>query len=172
MLPLFQLIAAMNPCPCGYALESDGRCRCTPDQVRRYQGKLSGPLLDRIDIHIQVNPIPAAQFLAAIEQREQESSAQVAKRVAQSVERQLQRQQCRNALLQGEALKRHCALTVELQQLLAKAATKMQFSARACTRILKVSRSIADLDSSTAIERKHLLEALSYRQMTAPAAAY
>jgi len=171
----FQLIAAMNPCPCGYALESDGRCRCTPDQVRRYQGKLSGPLLDRIDIHIQVNPIPAALFLAGIEQKEQqeqESSVQVARRVAQSVERQLKRQQCRNALLQGEALKKHCALTLELQQLLVKAATKMQFSARACTRILKVSRSIADLDCSAAIERKHLLEALSYRQMTAPVAAY
>ena len=166
------LIAAMNPCPCGYALESSGRCRCTPDQIRRYQSKLSGPLLDRIDLHIQVDPIPPAEFLKAPAPTAEENSQQIAARVSRSVAIQLARQQCRNAYLSSELLYRHCVLSGSLQDLLASAATKMQLSARACTRILKVSRSIADLEASEVIERKHLLEALSYRQMRAASAAY
>ncbi|MEH6446060.1 MAG: YifB family Mg chelatase-like AAA ATPase [Oceanospirillaceae bacterium] len=168
----FQLVAAMNPCPCGYALDSSGRCRCTPDQIKRYQSKLSGPLLDRIDLHLQVNPIPPMQLLDIASDSAQEGSLEVAKRVSLSVERQLARQQCRNALLEGEQLQKVCVLSAELRELLATAATKMQLSARSCTRILKVSRSIADLALSETIERKHLLEALSYRQDSSLAAAY
>ncbi|MFT5706358.1 MAG: magnesium chelatase family protein [Oceanospirillaceae bacterium] len=160
----FQLVAAMNPCPCGYAHDISGRCRCTPDQIKRYQSKLSGPLLDRIDLHLQVNPIPPMQLLDIESNITQESSLQVAKRVSLSVQRQLARQQCRNALLEGEQLQKVCVLSAELRELLATAAMKMQLSARACTRILKVSRSIADLELAEKIERQHLLEALSYRQ--------
>lgn len=168
----FQLIAAMNPCPCGYALDSSGRCRCSPDQILRYQSKLSGPLLDRIDLHIQVNPLPAAQLLSTQTIPAIERSAQVAERVSRSVEIQLQRQQCRNTLLRGDALLLHCALSARLRELLTSAAGKMQLSARACNRILKVSRSIADLDACSTIERKHLLEALSYRQVTESVNSY
>ncbi|NQZ33624.1 MAG: YifB family Mg chelatase-like AAA ATPase [Oceanospirillaceae bacterium] len=168
----FQLIAAMNPCPCGYALDSSGRCRCSPDQILRYQSKLSGPLLDRIDLHIQVNPLPAAELLSIDIKDTPERSAQVALRVSKSVEIQLHRQQCRNAFLQGDALLLHCALSAPLRELLTNAATKMQLSARACNRILKVSRSIADLDGSNDISRKHVLEALSYRQMSESAPSY
>ncbi len=160
----FQLVAAMNPCPCGYAYDASGRCRCSPDQIKRYQSKLSGPLLDRIDLHIQVNPIAANELLDVEQHTAQESSADIASRVAKSVARQLARQQCRNAHLAGEQLEKHCYLDSQLRELLASAATKLELSARACTRILKVSRSIADLASADTIERQHLLEALSYRQ--------
>jgi magnesium chelatase family protein len=162
----FQLIGAMNPCPCGYAFDASGRCRCTSEHIKRYQQKLSGPLIDRIDLHIQVNPIPASDLLKVERLPSQESSAQVAKRVSASVEKQLQRQQCRNAHLEGEQLNKVCNLTTELRELLTKAATKMQLSARSCTRILKVSRSIADLEQADVISRQHLLEALSYRPVS------
>ncbi len=160
----FQLVAAMNPCPCGYALDTSGRCRCSPDQIKRYQSKLSGPLLDRIDLHIQVNPIPADELLGIDRQAKRESSAVIAQRVSQSVQRQLSRQRCRNAQLGGDQLEQYCLLDSTLRELLANAATKLQLSARACTRILKVSRSIADLEAADNIQRQHLLEALSYRQ--------
>jgi magnesium chelatase family protein len=160
----FQLVAAMNPCPCGYAYDVSGRCRCSPDQIKRYQSKLSGPLLDRIDLHIQVNPIAANELLDVEKRVEQESSVDIALRVSKSVQRQLTRQHCRNAHLAGEQLEQHCQLDHSLRELLASAATKLELSARACTRILKVSRSIADLESTEKIERHHLLEALSYRQ--------
>lgn len=160
----FQLVAAMNPCPCGYALDVSGRCRCSPDQIKRYQGKLSGPLLDRIDLHVQVNPIAASELLDIQSDEERECSALIAARVSQSVERQLHRQGCRNAQLAGAQLDEFCDLDLELRTLMASAATKLQLSARACTRVLKVSRSIADLQGADKIERQHLLEALSYRQ--------
>jgi magnesium chelatase family protein len=161
----FQLVAAMNPCPCGYALDVSGRCRCSLDQIKRYQGKLSGPLLDRIDLHIRVNPISAQELLATEQTDHQLSSKQVALRVAESVERQIARQGCRNTDLVGEQLNDHCALDKDLTALLAQAATKMSLSARSCKRILKVSRSIADLSYHQSIAREHLLEALSYRQI-------
>ena len=160
----FQLVAAMNPCPCGYAYDVSGRCRCSADQVKRYQSKLSGPLLDRIDLHIQVNPIAANELLDVEQHVTRESSADIAARVSISVQRQLARQGCRNAHLAGEQLEKYCHLDSVLRELLANAATKLELSARACTRILKVSRSIADLESAQDIERHHLLEALSYRQ--------
>jgi magnesium chelatase family protein len=161
----FQLIAAMHPCPCGYALDTSGRCRCTPDQIKRYQSRLSGPLLDRIDLHIQVHPIAAKDLLDA-ELPTQESSVVIAQRVAKSVEKQLLRQGCRNAYLEGKSLERVCFLDKSLRLLLASAATKLQLSARSCNRVLKVSRSIADLALSDNIQRQHLLEALSYRQVS------
>ena len=162
----FQLIAAMNPCPCGYAFDANGRCRCSVEQIKRYQQKLSGPLIDRIDLHIKVNPIPAAQLLAIDKRPTQERSSQVARRVACSVEKQLRRQNCRNALLEGEDLNSVCHLNDELLKLLVEAATKMHLSARSCTRILKVSRSIADLERAEDIARQHILEALSYRPVS------
>jgi len=160
----FQLVAAMNPCPCGYAEDASGRCRCSTDQVKRYQAKLSGPLLDRIDLHIQVNPVPAEDLLSIAKMTAAENSAQVASRVNLSVQLQIDRQSCRNAHLQGTQLQTVCFLDRQLRELLVGAATKLQLSARACTRVLKVSRSIADLASSEQIQRKHLLEALSYRR--------
>ncbi len=168
----FQLIAAMNPCPCGYALDASGLCRCTPDQIKRYQSKLSGPLLDRIDLHIQVNPIPPVELLAIEQVADQESSLQIAQRVKASVNTQLARQGCRNAHLEGELLTKICALDDGLRDLLATAATKMRLSARSCNRVLKVSRSIADLELSEHIQRQHLLEALSYRQVSAITPGY
>ncbi|MCJ8338879.1 MAG: YifB family Mg chelatase-like AAA ATPase [Pseudomonadales bacterium] len=160
----FQLVAAMNPCPCGYALDVSGRCRCSPDQVKRYQAKMSGPLLDRIDLHIQVNPVPAEDLLSIAKMTSGEHSAQVAKRVSLSAQLQIDRQSCRNALLEGKQLQQVCFLDSQLRELLVNAATKLQLSARACTRVLKVSRSIADLEQQRQIQRRHLLEALSYRR--------
>ena len=160
----FQLVAAMNPCPCGYALDVSGRCRCSPDQVKRYQAKMSGPLLDRIDLHIQVNPVPAEDLLSIEKLTSGENSAQVAKRVSLSAQLQIDRQSCRNALLEGKQLQQVCFLDRQLRELLVNAANKLQLSARACTRVLKVSRSIADLEQERQIQRRHLLEALSYRR--------
>ncbi|EPJ44797.1 MAG: mg chelatase-like protein [Osedax symbiont Rs2] len=164
----FQLVAAMNPCPCGYAQDASGRCHCSPEQVKRYQAKLSGPLLDRIDLHIQVQPVAAEDLLDIAKMTGSENSAQVASRVKHSVQRQIARQSCRNSHLQGAQLQQVCFLERQLRELLVRAATKLQLSARACTRVLKVSRSIADLEGCKQIQRKHLLEALSYRRQELP----
>jgi magnesium chelatase family protein len=157
----FQLIAAMNPCPCGYAGDSSGRCHCTPEQVNRYRMKLSGPLLDRIDMHIKVPSL--APGTLRNDTSEAEASQSVQERVITARKLQLDRQQKANFLLQGREIETHCALSEEQHQLLEKAAQQLNLSVRAYHRILRVARTIADLDNNPGIKMQHLTEALNYR---------
>ena len=156
----FQLVAAMNPCPCGYLGDPSGRCRCTPDQIQRYRSKLSGPLLDRIDLHLTVAREATSLDATPVAS---ESSATVAAVVARARQRQQQRQGCANAQLDLTGLRRHCRLNAEDQQWLERACERLGLSLRAAHRILKVARTLADLESSAAIGRQHLAEALQYR---------
>ncbi len=157
----FQLIAAMNPCPCGYAGHPNGRCRCTPDQIARYKGKLSGPFLDRIDLIIEV-PAISQQDLAT--PAAGEASAQVRERVAAARARQLERQGMENARLGSRELDQVAQLDARGQALMATAMQKLDLSARAYHRILRVARSIADLAASPALQSSHLAEAIQYRR--------
>ena len=156
----FQLIAAMNPCPCGYFGDPSGRCQCSTDQIRRYQGQASGPLLDRIDLHVEVPPIPTAMLQQAAQG---DSTQTVQQRVMQARERQLQRQGCINAELGGDIRDQVCALQENDREWLLAAIETLNLSARAYHRVLKIARTIADLQVRESIERPHLLEALSYR---------
>ncbi len=160
----FQLVAAMNPCPCGY-LGSTGRtCRCTPEQVARYQGKLSGPLLDRIDLHIEVPAIPAEQLLGADAGPAGESTATIRARVVAARERAVARQGQPNQTLQGADIDRHAALEPAALQFMHTAATKLGWSARSTHRTLKVARTIADLDGADTVQVPHVAEAVQYRR--------
>ena len=159
----FQLVAAMNPCPCGYLGDPSGRCRCTPDQIQRYRSKLSGPLLDRIDLHLTV--AREATSLNALPS-DGENSATVAAAVARARQIQLARQGCANALLDLTGLRQHCALNGDDQLWLERACERLGLSLRAAHRILKVARTLADLEQSPAISRHHLAEALQYRPGT------
>lgn len=159
----FQLIGAMNPCPCGYAGDASGKCRCTPDQVRRYQEKLSGPLLDRIDLFVTVAALPA-ETLLKLDESKTESSADVSRRVSSALLLQYQRQSCRNSVLAAQSLDAICQLTDNNRQLLAKAATRFGLSARACHRVMKVARTIADLNGNEKVESSDLMEALGFRE--------
>lgn len=160
----FQLIAAMNPCPCGYDGDQTNteRCHCSPAQISRYRDKISGPLLDRIDLQVQVSNIPIIELQKA---PAGESSDDIRQRVKQCRDIQLARQGCSNANLSGKALETHCALGEMEQQLLAKAMTRLNLSARAYDRILRVARTIADMTASDTINLGHLSEALGYRQL-------
>ncbi len=158
----FQLIAAMNPCPCGHLGNPLQACRCTPAQIAQYRGRLSGPLLDRIDIQMEVPPLPIQDLQTA---PQGESSEILCLRVVAAMERQWQRQQCRNAQLQGDALDRACALDNAGQQLLNRAMERLRLSARAYHRILRVARSIADLENSTDLQADHIGEAIQYRRL-------
>ena len=158
----FQLVAAMNPCPCGYFGDNSGRCRCTPQQVARYRDKISGPLLDRIDMHLQVQAIPITELQ---HQAPGESSAQVRARVMACQELQLQRQGVLNAALQGKQLRAICVLGTEQQQLLEQVMQRLHLSARAYDRILRLSRTLADLHNSPEITSAHLSEAVAYRSL-------
>ncbi len=159
----FQLVAAMNPCPCGWlGAQAAGRaCRCTPEQVARYQGKLSGPLLDRIDLQVEVAAVPPDALLA---QPEGEPSAVVAARVAAAHARQMARQGAGNAHLEATALDRHAALDAAASRFLQQAATRLGWSGRGLHRALKVARTIADLAQAEHIGVAHLAEAMQYRR--------
>ncbi|CDZ95479.1 YifB family Mg chelatase-like AAA ATPase [Pseudomonas saudiphocaensis] len=159
----FQLVAAMNPCPCGYLGDPSGRCRCTPDQIQRYRGKLSGPLLDRIDLHLTVAREATSLSAAPIAS---ESSATVAALVARARCIQQERQGCANAFLDLTGLRSHCVLSAEDQQWLERACERLGLSLRAAHRILKVARTLADLEETPSIARQHLAEALQYRPGT------
>ena len=156
----FQLVAAMNPCPCGYFADPNGRCRCTQEQVQRYRNKLSGPLLDRIDLHISV-----ARETTSLRKPKTPglSSAQAVSQVCAARQRQLQRQGCSNAQLDLNALRQHCTLTEEDRTWLEQASERLNLSLRATHRVLKVARTLADLAASSMISREHLAEALQYR---------
>jgi magnesium chelatase family protein len=158
----FQLVAAMNPCPCGYAGDPSGRCRCTPEAVARYRSRLSGPLLDRIDLTIEVPRVAHAELRSSIEG---ESSETVRRRVVMARSRQLARAGKPNAWLGNRETERDCALDDRLHALLDRAVERLGLSARGYHRVLRVSRTIADLDGSTRIGAAHLAEAIQYRRL-------
>lgn len=158
----FQMIAAMNPCPCGFYGDMDKVCRCSPDQIQRYQSRLSGPLLDRIDIQFQVDRVPTKQLLQKNQERA-ESSQRIRERVMAAFDRQHRRAQKANGFLSAEEVRRYCVLGTEEQQLLGTAIDTMGLSVRAVHRLLKVARTIADLEAVPTIQQAHLSEALGYR---------
>lgn len=158
----FQLVAAMNPCPCGHWGSTVQRCRCTPDKVARYQARISGPLLDRIDLHVEVGALPPQELLAA---RSGETSEAVRKRVVQARALAVQRQGSANHQLQGQALDDHLGLSPEALAFAHKAAARLGWSARSTHRALKVARTIADLAGSAAVETGHVAEAMQYRRV-------
>lgn len=159
----FQLVAAMNPCPCGYQGDPSGRCRCSPEQIQRYRGKLSGPLLDRIDLHVAMRNEPfslSSKTLAG-----EPSSAMAAAAVAAARLRQQQRQEGLNAHLGLDGLRAHCQLNDNDVAWLEQAVARLGLSHRASHRVLKVARTLADLEAAEHISRAHLAEALQYRQL-------
>jgi magnesium chelatase family protein len=158
----FQLVAAMNPCPCGYLGHPAGRCRCTPEQVDRYRGRLSGPLLDRIDMHVDVPAVPQAELLG---QPGGEPSAAVRERVVRAREVALARQRGPNTTLAGAALERHCAVDAAGTSLLAAAIARLGLSARAVPRLLKLARTVADLAGAERLAAAHVAEAIGYRRL-------
>lgn len=158
----FQLVAAMNPCPCGYLGHFSGRCRCTPDQVARYRSKLSGPLLDRIDIQVEVPALSQEELLRAAPG---EPSSAVAERVASARARQLARQGKTNCELAPKEIDKLCAVDAAAENLLKSAIARLNLSARAYHRVLKLARTIADLAGVGAIGATHVAEAVQYRRL-------
>ena len=164
----FMLAAAMNPCPCGFWNDPTRECRCSPLQIQRYVGRISGPLLDRIDIHIDV---PAVKFreLAGEEAPETDSSDTIRNRVIVARERQLKRFRGEkifsNAAMTPRMIRKHCQIDTASEQLLEQAMIRQGLSARAYDRILKVSRTIADLQGCDHIGATHVSEAVGYRSL-------
>ncbi|TAM96186.1 MAG: ATP-binding protein, partial [Rhodanobacteraceae bacterium] len=159
----FQLVAAMNPCPCGYAGDADGRCHCTPDAIARYRGRISGPLLDRIDIISDVPRLPLVE-LNAQRGAHDEDSAMVRARVIAARALAMHRAGKPNAMLAVREIERDCALGDAERTLLERALEKLSLSARAYHRVLRVARTIADLAGRERIAREHLAEAVQYRR--------
>ena len=162
----FMLVAAMNPCPCGYLGDSRHQCTCTPGQIHRYRHRVSGPLLDRIDIHIEV---PAVPYKELSTEYSGEKSASIRERVIKARDAQLERFKSDKVYSNGQMktrhIKKHCKLKPDAQSLLDNAMQKLGLSARAYTRTLKLSRTIADLDSSESIQSHHVSEAIQYRTL-------
>ena len=164
----FQLVAAMNPCPCGYLGHFSGRCACTPERIARYRSRLSGPLLDRIDLHVEVPALREGELDGS---PAGENSACVRARVEAARRRQLDRQAMANGRLESHAVETCGAPTAAARQLLREAVSRLWLSARAFHRVLKVARTIADLESCAGVEARHVAEALQYRRPQAPGPA-
>ncbi|MFI3218008.1 MAG: YifB family Mg chelatase-like AAA ATPase [Methylococcales bacterium] len=160
----FQLIAAMNPCPCGYLGDSSGRCHCTSEQVMRYRARISGPLLDRIDMHLEV-PRVSHEVLRNGSPQGEESSAAIRARVVAARNLAVARHGKANSILTAKEVKQLCVLSAQGYQLLEQAMDRFGLSHRAYHRILKLARTIADLAQSPQIEINHLSEAISYRKL-------
>ncbi len=163
----FMLAAAMNPCPCGFFGDPSRECHCSPPQIQRYVSKISGPLLDRIDIHIEV---PAVKFKELRGEQTSEDSAAVRERVVRARQQQLarfagERKIFANAQMPTKLIRKYCAISAEGEKLLENAITRLGLSARAHDRILKVARTIADLDAAANIAPNHLSEAIQYRTL-------
>src|SRR6266404_1193515 len=163
----FMLAAAMNPCPCGYFGDPTRECHCTPPMIQRFVSEISGPLLDRIDIHIEV---PAVKYKELRAPSSAEDSAAVRQRVIAARDRQLERfsgekKTYANAQMMPKMIRKHCAISAEGDKLLENAITRLGLSARAHDRILKVARTIADLDGAASIEPRYLSEAIQYRTL-------
>ncbi len=163
----FMLVAAMNPCPCGYFGDPKHECRCSPQNIQRYRNRISGPLLDRIDIHVEV---PAVRYQELASATQGEGSGPIRERVIRA--RRLQQERFRgsarvhcNAAMRSRELRKHCALGADAQELLRMAIADLNFSARAYDRILKVARTIADLAAAPQIETGHIAEAIQYRSL-------
>ncbi|WP_394808847.1 YifB family Mg chelatase-like AAA ATPase [Nitrosomonas sp.] len=159
----FQLIAAINPCPCGYLGHPSGKCHCTPDQVARYRGRISGPLLDRIDMQIEVPAVPQEELMR--QRITGEKSSVIRARVTESHQRQLDRQGKTNSRLSVKEIDQYCALDTASENLLKQAISRLDLSARAYHRILKVARTIADLSGAKKINNQHIAEAIQYRRL-------
>ena len=157
----FQLVGAMNPCPCGYFGHASIACRCTPDVVARYQDRISGPLLDRIDMRVEVNSLPEEAIVAL---PDGEPTRFVAERVRKAYDRAIARQGKVNDHLQGAELEEACAIDEPVQKLLHAASVRLGWSARAYHRVLKVARTIADLADTEGITSAHVAEAIQYRR--------
>lgn len=157
----FQLIAAMNPCACGYLGDSTRECRCTPDQVARYRHKVSGPFLDRIDVavYLQRETLQLDHHVSG-----NEPSGTIRKRISAARQRMFKRQDCANSGLDGKGLRQFCWPDAPGRKLLQSAADRLSLSQRACHRILRVARSIADLDDAASLQQTHVAEALNLRQ--------
>jgi magnesium chelatase family protein len=163
----FMLAAAMNPCPCGFFGDSTRDCHCSPPQIQRYVSKISGPLIDRIDIHIEVPAVKYKELRGAVAT---EDSASVRERVLRARARQTERfagekKIFANAQMPPKLIRKYCAISDDGEKMLENAITRLGLSARAHDRILKVSRTIADLDESAALETRHLAEAIQYRTL-------
>ncbi|MDP3831472.1 MAG: ATP-binding protein, partial [Ignavibacteriaceae bacterium] len=163
----FMLAAAMNPCPCGFFTDPNRECSCAPPQIQRYMSKISGPLLDRIDIHIEV---PAVKYKELSSEMKSESSSDIRKRVINA--RMIQHKRFENhphifnnADMGSKEVRHYCKLDNAGMELLKMAMTKLGLSARAYDRILKVSRTIADLESAENILPQHISEAIQYRSL-------
>jgi magnesium chelatase family protein len=167
----FLLVAAMNPCPCGYLGHPVRECACTPLQVHKYRAKVSGPILDRIDLHVQLAPVKYADWEAI---PKGEPSGDIAARVLAAIEIQRARfgglQGRSNAAMSAAELRRHCALPEGASAVLELAMNKLGFSARSLDKILKISRTIADLEGAASIKRGHVIEAVQYRLLDKSAA--
>ena len=168
----FMMVAAMNPCPCGFYGDPKRECRCSPAMIQRYRNKISGPLLDRVDIHIEV---PAVKYKEMAGEGNGEASERIRARVEEARQIQRRRFEARNpdtgvgascnARMSPKDIKEHCRLDEDSQELLKMAMTELNLSARAYDRILKVSRTIADLDHSDHIQSQHISEAIQYRSL-------
>ncbi|TAK88193.1 MAG: ATP-dependent protease [Betaproteobacteria bacterium] len=160
----FQLLAAMNPCPCGHCGDRSGRCRCTPERIARYRGRISGPLADRIDIKLEVPAPREAELVAPVAG---ESSSSIRKRVETARQVQMARQGKPNSLLGTQEIDRHCGTDREGDQLLRHALARLLLSARAYHRVLRVARTIADLSEKAPLAAEHIAEAIQYRRLDA-----